>query len=397
MIRNILRVILPLVVLGGGGYGAYRLVASYEAPTTAPPVVEVPFVRVIEAESQRINLVVNTEGTVTPRTESTLVPEVSGRVIEISPSLAAGGFFEKGEPLLHIDTREYDLAVIRARSAIAQAKLRLATEQQEADVARKAWQELGEGEANPLVLREPQLEEVRAALASAEASLEQAEYDLERTVVVAPYSGRVRQKSVDRGQYVQKGAPVATLYSVDVAEVRLPIPDEELAYLSLSLAYRGDDGAKQTGPRVKLTAQFAGRSHSWMGRIVRTDAEIDPQTRMIQAIAQVEDPYAPTAGRGKPPLAVGMFVQAEVYGRSMRVIPLPRAAIRGENTVLVVNDQNKIEFRELTIARRERDRVLVTSGVKPGEKICVSVLETAVAGMPVRLLQSRDREGAIND
>ncbi|MEZ5363055.1 MAG: efflux RND transporter periplasmic adaptor subunit [Bryobacterales bacterium] len=386
--RIVLMITLPLAVLGFGAWSAKTMIENRPEPEKKVPEVEAPLVRVIEAKSENIRLTVNTEGVVAPRTESQLVPEVSGRVLWTSPSLVAGGFFDEGQILLKIDPREYELAVVRSESAIAQAKTRLATEEQEASVARKEWEALGEGEPTPLVLRVPQVNEAKAALASAEAALAQAKFDLERTVVKAPFDGRVREKSVDVGQYVQRGQSVARLYSVDVAEVRLPIPDEQLAYINLPLAYRNVAGSQNAqGPTVVLESEFAGETHQWRGRIVRTEGEIDPRTRMIHAIAQVEDPYARKGSSRRPPLAVGMFVKAEIYGNSVKAVAIPRTAIRGENTVLVVNDQGRIEFRQLDIFRQERDRVLARGGVQDGERICVSTLEAAVDGMPVRVLK----------
>lgn len=391
--RYVLMVLLPLAVLVGGGFAAKKLIDSYQEPEKKPAVVEPPLVRVLEVEQRPIRLTVEAEGVVAPRTETELAPEVSGRVLWASPSLVAGGFFDKGEKLLEVDTREYELAEVRARAAVAQSKLRLATEEQEASVARAEWESLGEGEASPLVLREPQLAEAKAALASAEAALEQTRFDLERTAVKAPYDGRVREKRVDVGQYVQRGASLATVYAVDVAEVRLPVADEELAFVSLPLAYRGQDTGDARGPSVKLTADFGGKRFSWDGRIVRTEGEIDPETRMVHVIAQVQDPYAQTSA-GKPPLAVGMFVEAEIRGRSVRTVALPRTAVRGENVVWVVGDSNRIEFREIEILREERERVLVRGGLAPGEKICLSVLEAAVNGMEVRVVAAETAQAA---
>ena len=392
-LRIALMILLPVLVLGVGAWSAKTMIDSRPEPEKKTPEVAVPLVRVMPAETESIRLMVETEGVVAPRTESQLVPEVSGRVMRASPSLVAGGFFDEGQTLLEIDPREYELAVVRARSAVAQAKTRVATEEQEAAVARKEWESLGEGEPTPLVLREPQLAEARAAQASAEAALEQAEFDLERTVVKAPFDGRVREKSVDVGQYVQRGQSVARLYSVDIAEVRLPIPDEQLAYMWLPLAYRNVESSKEADrPYVRLSADFAGETYKWPGRIVRTEGEIDPRTRMIHAIAQVQDPYARSGNSRRPPLAVGMFVQADIYGKSVKAVPIPRTAIRGENTVLIVNDRNEIEFRELEIFRQERDRVLATGGVEDGDRICISTLEAAVAGMRVRILEDAPTE-----
>jgi RND family efflux transporter MFP subunit len=393
-LRIALMALLPIAVLGAGVWAAMTMIANRPEPEKKAPEVEPPLVRVIGAQSENIALKVETEGVVAPRTESQLVPEVSGRVLSTSPSLVAGGFFDQGQILLKIDPREYELAVVRARSAVAQAKTRVATEEQEASVARKEWESLGNAEAAPpLVLREPQVAEAKAVLASARAALEQAQFDLERTVVKAPFDGRVREKSVDVGQYVQRGQSVARLYSVDIAEVRLPVADEQLAYVSLPLAYRNVESSQDAhGPAVTLEADFAGETYQWRGRIVRTEGEIDPRTRMVHAIAQVEDPYARTGSSRRPPLAVGMFVKGEILGKSVRAIPIPRTAVRGENTVLIVNDNNQIELRQLDIFRQERERVLASGGVKEGERICVSILEAAVDGMPVRVLEEAQLE-----
>ena len=392
-LRLTLMGLLPLVVLAVGGFVAKALIDSYEQPEPSPVVVQPPLVRVIPAEKTALTLIVHAEGTVAPHTESQLVPEISGRVTKVSPSLAAGGFFDEGDILLEIDSRDYKLAIVRARAAIDQAKLRLLTEQQQSDIARKEWEALGEGEPSPLLFREPQISEVRSSLAAAEATLEQAEYDLERTVLRAPFAGRVRSKQVDVGQFVQRGLALATLYAVDVAEVRLPIPNSELEYCRLPLAYR-DGGSSENGPAVKLTARFAGRDYSWQGRIVRTEAEIDPRTRMVMAIARVNDPYARTGDSGRPPLAVGMFVKAEIQGIRVRdVIRAPRSALRSDDTVFVVDSGGRLQFRTVDILRREREAVLIRKGLQEGEQICVSPLEAAVEGMAVRAAEDETVEG----
>ncbi len=382
--RLALKAGLPLLALLAGGWTAKSLIDSYEEPQPEPIIVEPPLVRVMPAERTDLTLIVRAEGTVAPRTESRLVPEISGRILEVSPSLAAGGFFDKGDVLLRIESKTYELVVTRAEAAIEQSRLRLTIEQEEAAVARREWDALGNGKPSPLLFREPQIAEVQASLASAEASLEQARYDLERTVLYAPFTGRVRSKQVDVGQFVQRGASLATLYAVDVAEVKLPIPNSELEFCDLPLAYR-DESAPASGPAVKLTAQFAGKKHVWHGRIVRTEGEVDPRTRMVNAIAQVRDPYARGGSSRRPPLAVGMFVQAEIEGIRLRnVIRAPRTALREGNLIYVVDSQNRLRFREVVPLRAERDAVLIEEGLEEGELICLSPLEAAVDGMSVR-------------
>ena len=385
--RLALMLLLPVVVVAVGTFGAWTMIEARDKPEPQPVEVPLPLVRVITVRPETVRLTVEAEGTVRPRTETEMVPEVSGRVVEISPSLTAGGFFEEGDVLLKIDPREYELEIVRSRAAVAQAELRVATAKQEAQVARKEWESLGEGDPSPLVLREPQIAEAKAVLASAQAALDRAKYDLERTTVRAPYAGRVWEKRVGRGQFVTRGSPIARIYSVDLAEVQLPIPDAELAFVDLPLAYRGRSG-KANMPRVRVRATFAGKKHEWRGRIVRTEGEIDAHSRMVRAVAQIEDPYGYTAHPGRPPLAVGMFVEAEIQGRWVRnVVFLPRTALRAGDQVLVVDEESRIRYRSVEILRAETDRVIVRSGLSEGERVCVSILAAAVDGMKVRTVE----------
>lgn len=380
-----LKIGLPVLVLALGAYVALMIIRAKPEPEQRPPEISLPLVQVMEVESESRRLIVHAEGTVAPKTTSQLTSEVSGRVVWMSPALVAGGFFKAGEVLLRVDSRVYQLAVVRARSAVAQARLKLATEEQEATLARQEWEDLGSGRPTSLVLREPQINEANASLAAAEAALEHAEYDLERTRVKAPYDGRVWSETVDVGQFVAVGAALARLYGVDFAEVRLPIPDDELAYLHLPLAYRGQSQSAG-GPGVVLRAEFAGKRHQWTGRILRTEGEVDPRTRMVHAVAEVKDPYGRSSDRRRPPLAVGMFVEAEIEGKWVSdVVVLPRSVLRGDR-VLVVDETDHLYYRAVEILRAERDQVLIVSGLNEGERVCVSVLQTPVNGMRVEVI-----------
>lgn len=386
---KILRVVLPLVILIFALIAAVAMVRLKPDVETRPPDIRPPLVRVADVKLEDRQLSVKSQGTVSPRTESALVPEVSGRVVWVSPNFVSGGFFEKSEVLLKVDSHDYEQAVIRSRADVANAKLRLAQEEAEFKVAHQEWDDLGKGEATPLTLREPQLENAKAALAATEANLVTAERNLERTQIRAPYVGRVRQKNVDVGQFVTIGAPVGTIYAIDYAEIRLPLPDTDLAFLNLPLVFRGQK-ANQRGPKVTLRATFAGKAHEWEGRIVRTEGEIDAMSRMGHAVAQVTNPY----GRGKdpdrPPLAAGLFVEAEIEGYGVTdVVVLPRAALRGQSQVLVVDDENRLRFRDVDILRVTRQDIVVRSGLSHGERVCLSPLEAVTDGMKVRTEKSQ--------
>jgi RND family efflux transporter MFP subunit len=322
---------------------------------------------------------VTSRGTVVPRTESQLVVEVPGRVVRISPDLVSGGFFEAGEVLLEIDPRDLELAVAQAELDVARSRRRLAEEEADAEVARREWETLGTGEPTPLTLREPQVAEARAQVAAAEALLERARRDLARTRVTAPFSGRVRDKRVDLGQYVQPGTPVATLYATDVAEVRLPLADGELAFVELPVAGLRD---VEKRPEVELVAHFAGDRRSWTGRVVRTEGEIDPRTRMVMTVAEVREPYDPSR---VVPLAIGMFVEARIRGVLLEdVLVLPREALREGDRVYALDEEDRLLVREVRVLRAERDRVVLRAEELAGARVVVSPLELVTDGMRVR-------------
>lgn len=430
--RLILMGVLPLLVIVIGAAGATLLYVLRQDVETRPPPRLAPLVRTETVVHRAVQIAVRSQGTVQPRTEGTLVPEVSGVVIAASPSWGDGGFFAAREVLLKIDPRDYELALVRARAQIEQAKLRLAEEEEEARAARVEWETHGRVDKKPssLLLREPQLAEAKAALAAAKAAEEQAQRDLERTSIRAPYAGRIWEKSVDIGQYVTRSSPVARIYAVDRAEIRLPLPDEELAYLDVPLDYRdcappgAAVGGTPSGPQVRLRARFAGTEHTWWGRVTRTEAEINPRSRMVHVVAEVEDPYGRSEDaqtQDRPPLAVGLFVEAEILGRILRdVVVLPRHALREQHasparlaesgsfephgardrktsTVLVVDEESRLRFRPVEVLRgsghklypvgseRAIEGVVITKGLEAGEKVCVSLLDVVVEGKKVRL------------
>jgi RND family efflux transporter MFP subunit len=378
---------LPILILVAAALGTVALVKSRPKPATRQPEEILPVVRVHTIALSDVVLTVESQGTVGPRTQSVLVPQVAGRVIEASPSFVAGGFFEEGDLLLQIDPHDYHQALVTAKSHEAQARLRVATVHAEAELAREEWDELGEGEAGPLTLFEPQLAEADAALDAALAGVQQAETNLARTEVRAPYAGRVQSKQVDRGQVVAPGTPLAMIYAVDFAEVRLPLPDDQLAFVELPLSYRGESGSRK-GPPVVLRAEFAGRTHEWTGRVVRTEGTIDPVSRMVHAVAQIEDPYG-RSEPGRPPLAVGMYVEAEIRGKSLTgVAEIPRSAMRQDGTVLVIDSEDRVRIREVRVTRTMKDSLIVAEGLADGDRLCTSRLSAVIDGMRVAVREA---------
>lgn len=383
---------IPLLVLTFGGITTVGLVAARPSLDTRKPQHRRPLVRVVEVTPHDVELRVRTQGTVVPRTESDLVAEVAGRIIGVSPSLASGGFLEPDEVLVTIDPSDYEIAAERTRAAIARTESQLhlantALERQQRMAKRKV------GSSADLDAARNAQRVAEADLRDARAALTQAERDLERTRVRVPFAGRVRTKHVDVGQYVNRGTPVARVYAVDYAEVRLPIPDREAAFVDLPVDYRGDSEGGATGPEVWLRARFAGQEYTWTGRIVRTEGELDPKTRMIHAVARVEDPYGRSEDPDRPPLAVGLFVDAEIRGRTIaQAISLPREAVRGRDEVVVVLDSGEIDVRRVEVLRREDDRILIASGLATGDRVVAGPLAVAVDGMAVRVFEDPNEE-----
>jgi RND family efflux transporter MFP subunit len=347
---------------------------------------------VVVAEARTVQLRVQAQGSVLPRTETTLVAEVSGRIHWVSPRLVSGGFFDLGDELVQIDASDYRLVVERSAAALARAESALALSRTAAMRQRTLAER---GVASPAAVDDADHREraADAGVREAKVALEQARRDLDRAVVVSPFVGRVRAKYVDIGQFVNRGTAIAQVYAVDFAEIRLPISNDEAAFVDLPVAYRGVD-ASGPGPEVILRARFAGREHRWRGHIVRTEGEIDARTRMIHAVARVEDPYGRGDDPDRPPLAVGMFVDAELQGRVVPgVIVLPRVALRGRDQVVVADDQGRLRIRRVEILRRERDSVLILGGLRSGERVCVPPPSVTVEGMEVRVLEAEPAAG----
>ena len=381
-----LKVILPISVIALSIIGAIVLAVSKPEVKTKAPEINKKTVRVMEVRKQEVTMTVKSQGSVMPRTESALVAQVSGRVTSVSPSFVTGGFFEKGDILVSIDKTDYQLAVTQAKSQVVQAELRVKLEEEQATLAIEEWKSLN-GDAAPsssLVTREPQLAEAKAALEAAKASLQLAEVNLERTNVRAPFVGRIRTKNVDVGQFVAPGNPIATVYAVDYAEVRLPLPDESLAYLNIPFDFR-DKSTDDKNSKVILSATFAGKMHEWEGYIHRIEGEIDARSRMINVVARVENPYGKSKDASRPPLTLGLFVNAEIIGKTIAdVAIIPRSALRDDNRVLIVDNEDQLRFREVDPLRLNAETAYIQSGIEDGERICISPLKTVVDGMPVQ-------------
>lgn len=330
------------------------------------------------AEKQTLSIAVSSQGTVQPRTETILITEVSGKIIEVAPQFQSGGLVEKDELLLSIDPRNYDVEVKRAEANAATAFSNLIQEKGRAAVAKqdlkKYPRQYASKEAHYLALRLPQLKEAQARLDSAKADLEHAKNNLDRTKIRAPYRGIIKARSVDLGQFVSPGTQLGQVFAVDFAEVRLPIPADRLAYLALPDSY-GNDKA----PAVILENEL-GRV--WQGKIGRTEAVLDERSRVLFAVAKIDDPYG--LENGGETLLMGSFVKAEISGKKIEgLVAIPRYILRTGNKVWVLDDEQRIRNRDIKTLHTEGKLVYVYEGLNDGDIICLSTIPNAVAGTKV--------------
>jgi RND family efflux transporter MFP subunit len=346
----LIRALLPLGVLLLGWVGYSVLSVEEEEKLRPEPEVRVIKTRVVKLERQDFQTVITTNGVVRAHHEASLSAQVTGKVKTVAAGLEDGAFFREGEVLLILDDADFAGAVVTAEAQLARAKAAYSQEEAKAKQARLNWEDLGyDDEPNELVLRLPQLREAEANVKAANANLDAARRDLERTQVRAPFDGRVLALSVAIGQNISSGTNVATIFKTDFVEVRLPLPASQLAFLTLP------ESAEQPPLAVKLFDALNEESNAvWEGQIIGTEGALDTESRELFAIARVMDPFSlgPNAGKGLPPLRIGQPVRAEVEGTVIKdVFVIPRDAVRKLNRIYLVKEP------ELELERREIESI----------------------------------------
>ena len=368
----------PILVILIGSFFAFIISVSSPKPKKG---IELPkptpvFYEVVTKKN--ITLKIFTNGEVKPLNEINLISQVSGQIVEAADEFVDGGIIKAGSPLVWIDDRDYKLAVISAESRVAQASKLLEREIAESELAKNDWEELGLGEASPLTLRIPQLKEAEAAEKAALADLEKAKLNLERTIVKLPFQGIIREKRTGVGQFVGAGSVLATAFSTEEVLIALPLTDTELSYLGLPLAY--EEEKPFTGPKVKFLSTVSNKTFEWEGRIVRTAGSIDPPTRLVYVYAEVINPY-----QQSPPLAIGMFVDAIIEGKTIKDgFLVPNSAINNNSNIYVIDINDNLEIREIEVLGTENDYVILKGEIYEGERVVVSPLNNAKIGMALK-------------
>lgn len=387
--KLLFRILAPLLIVAGAAFLARHFVLTKPEPHTfdvPPQVTKVDATRLKPGDYQ---IFLDTQGTVRPRTTSVLIPEVSGRIVEISRNFRDGGFFEEGETLLKIDRLDYETALIVAEGAVAEATTALSEEEVRANQAVENWRRLGKsGEPNDLAARKPQLELARANVRAAEARVVQAKRDLERTDVKAPFNGRIIEQNVDVGQVVSSSTQLGRAFATDVMEVRLPLTNHQLSFVHLPENFRGEEESEiPLGPDVLLSGGIGRSITQWTGRIVRVDSSIDEMSRQLFVVAEVEDPYRRKEGSEGVPLKIGLFVDALVEGELLQeVFVVPREAVRVGGEVIVIDENNEIRRQKVEPIWSEEDRVIIPAegaGLSAGDVLCLTPLAFPANGAKV--------------
>ncbi len=380
-ITKLIWLILPVLLLASAFLIAYAMVQS--RPEIQPRTKETvkPLVETVTAKLTTMQLVITSQGNVEARRSTELTAEVSGRVTEVSEYFINGRQVKQGDLLVTIDATDYQALLADARANASEARLALAEEQVRSSQAAEDWQLINRADrkssvqATGLTLRKPQLEKAKAQLIASEARIKQAEKNLARTKITAPFDGIIQNKSVDLGRYATPGLPVATITGTDSVEIRLPINEQQLAHVDLS-----------TGAIEVLLTQTGGQKGlQWHGTLDRIESLVDPVTRVYYAVVRVDHPYRIDADNPQP-LRLGLFVTARFPGSTINnAVQLPRIALIDPTHLLIVDDNNQLHKRSVKVAQPGLEKITVTSGLKAGERVVLTRLPLFIDGMAVQI------------
>lgn len=383
--NRLTKILAPVAVIATGAGIIFALDVFKPEPEKKQEASQAPSLFVAKVSSQEVTIKVVTQAEVKANTEVDVISQITGMVKAVSSEYIEGGSFNAGETLVWIDDADYQLALKRAQAQVASASVRVEQVEADAEVARRQLR----GVKNPssLALKKPQLAEAKANLIAAEADLALAQLNLSRTKISLPFKGRLKSIEANVGQFISVGSKLGRAFATDKVKLRLPLTDNQLASLRLPIGFIA---TKDNAPVVNFKAMVAGQAMSWQGRLNRVDAAYDSSTRLLYALAEVENPYDQAV-----PLAVGLYVSAEIFGETMQqAMVIPRAALRAGNKIYVVNSKKKLDVRQVQVVDKTADRVLIQGAVQVGEEVVISPLRNPTQGMAVTTLHKDEGAAA---
>ncbi|WP_240221348.1 efflux RND transporter periplasmic adaptor subunit [Rheinheimera hassiensis] len=389
MAAKIIKIIVPVAVIVLAVVAAIGLASMRKPPEKKEEQRPGILVNAQQIASQDLIYRIQSQGTVRPKLETNLSSEVNGRIVEVAENFVEGGFFNQGDLLVRVEQADYLTNVKAAEASLANAQSALEEEKARGRVAEEEWRSFTAGKAPELGLRRPQLAGALATVRSAEAELERANRDLARTEIRAPYSGMVKSRDANLGQFISRGTSVGMIYGTDIAEIRLPLTDNDLAFLEIP-----DFTQNSNEPEVVLTAAVAGQIMQWPARLVRTEGVLDERSRVIYAVAEVIDPYQ-RVSRKQAPLRFGRFVQAQILGDATeQVVVIPRHLLLAQQQVLVVDKDSQLQFRTVIVERSDENSAYIRSGFTDGDRLATSAIANPLAGTVVRVASDVEEQVA---
>jgi len=333
----------------------------------------IPFVKTMMLIPQTVNATISSQGFIKPKSKLNLLSELNARVDWISSQMEAGSSFNQGDTLIKLDQRDYELALITAEANVLNAEVNLEREKAESDLASKEWGRVGGGSGTDLALRKPQLAQAKATLKAAKANLERAKRNLDRAIFIAPFDGRVRSKNTEANSTVFPGTILGSIYATEYFEVQLPIADQDVKFVGLEF------NGLQIPYSKQLNVVFDIGGQKVNGKVIRAEAEIDPNTRMLSVVASI----ANDAGRNTNLILVGQYIQATISGIEIeQIFVLPRNNVRNES-VWVVDANMKLINRTVNILRYENEYALIDEGIEAEDRLLQSRLSSLINGQEV--------------
>jgi RND family efflux transporter MFP subunit len=383
--RNIMRLIICLLLIAVGIGGARFLIATKPKVSKRPPEKMAPLVRTAALQAENYTFSIPAMGTVIPARETGLEVPASGEVIYVHPELTEGGMLAKGTKILQVDPKDYELALHQKRRALADAEYAYKLEQGHQDVARQEWnllygdKPMDEGESD-LALRKPHLEKVKVEIEAARAELEQAEINLKRSTLTAPFNALVLNSYVEQGSQVSSQERLADLVGTDNYWVRVSLPLDRLKWIQVP------NGEQAEGSVVKI---FYRTDNVKIGKVIRLLPDLSKEGRMARLLIEVNDPLDLTAKKEKQPmLLIGEYVRVSIEGEELQnVFQVPRSALHNDSEVWIFNEEGKLSIRPVKTIWRDRGSVVVSDGFKSGENLVISDIAAPVAGMDLRIEQ----------
>lgn len=333
-------------------------------------------VQALTIKDHKINIVAH--GSVVPAVEVQIRPEVPGRIVQIHPQLVSGGRLRKGEILLRIDPRDYELDLAQKKAQLIQAQAALQQELGRQNVAQVEWdlyrkEENSQAHPSGLALRRPQLLAAQAQLESSRIAVARADLARKRCTLRSPFNALVLSESIDVGQWISSQTAIATLVDSDQYWVELSIRPEQIQFVRFQRS-KTDPGSKAV-----IVLETGKQSVNWKGQVIRLLGSLDPIGRMARVVVSVENPLA------EHPLLLGSYVTVQIQGDSLPdVIEVPRRALYQGDKLLIAQSNGKLAIRKADVIWRNRSSVLVRQDDLVGQLLVTSPLSRPVSGMEVQ-------------